>query len=73
MFCWEGAQTAAASTNEQHQILDNLPKDAHSRSISLSNKPAGGEERLLSSLKGVPIERVGLRYVSYSEQAQVGS
>lgn len=52
-----------AITDEEYQILDNLPKDIDSRSISLSNKPAGGEERLLSSLKGVPIEKVGLRYV----------
>ena len=45
------------------QILDKLPKDADSRSIVLSNKPANGEDRLLSSLKGVPIQKVGLRYV----------
>ncbi|KAL9132152.1 MAG: hypothetical protein Q9217_000086 [Psora testacea] len=55
------------------KILDNLPKDADSRTIVLSNKPFGGEERLLSSLKGVPISRVGLRhgdklYLKYDEQ-----
>ncbi|KAG8526776.1 nuclear protein localization protein 4 [Bacidia gigantensis] len=44
------------------QILDNLPKDVDSQSIVLSNKPHDGEERLLSSLRGVPIARVGLRH-----------
>lgn len=43
------------------QILDNIPKNVDSRSVTLSNKPFGGEDRLLSSLKGVAIERVGLR------------
>lgn len=45
----------------RQQILDNIPKDVDSRSVTLSNKPFGGEDRLLSSLKGVAIERVGLR------------
>ena len=43
------------------QILDNLPKNVDSRSLSLSNRPHAGEERLLSSLKGVPVEKVGLK------------
>ena len=43
------------------QILENLPDDVDSRSITLSNKPFGGEDRKLTSLKGVAIERVGLR------------
>ena len=55
------------------QILDKLPKDTDSRSIVLSNKPSGGQDRLLSSLRGVSIQRVGLShgdqlYVKYSEQ-----
>ena len=50
-----------ALSDFEHQILDNLPKDADSRSVTLSNKPFGGEERLLSSLRGVPISRDGLR------------
>ncbi|KAI4217155.1 MAG: hypothetical protein LQ351_000464 [Letrouitia transgressa] len=54
-------------------ILDNLPKDVDSRSVILSNRPHGGEDRLLSSLKGVAIERVGLKhgdklYLKYNEQ-----
>lgn len=43
------------------QILDNLPKDTDSRSLVLSNKPYGGEDRLLSSLNGVVISKVGLK------------
>ncbi|KAM0796500.1 endoplasmic reticulum and nuclear membrane proteinc Npl4 [Usnea florida] len=55
------------------KILDNLPKDVDSRSIVLSNKPFGGEDRLLNSLNGVPIAKVGLGhgdklYLKYSEQ-----
>ncbi|KAL8737809.1 MAG: hypothetical protein Q9181_001343 [Wetmoreana brouardii] len=58
------------------KILDNLPKDADSRTLTLSNKPHGGEDRLLSSLKGVAIERVGLRhgdklYIKYNEQPRI--
>lgn len=45
------------------QILDNVPKNVDSRSLTLSNKPFGGEDRLLSSLKNVTIDRVGLRYL----------
>ena len=48
------------------QILDKLPKNVDSTTITLSNKAHNGEERQLSSLKGVTIERVGLRYDSSS-------
>ncbi|KAI4128391.1 MAG: hypothetical protein LQ347_004200, partial [Umbilicaria vellea] len=56
------------------QILDKLPQSTDSKSIVLSNKPHGGEDRLLSSLKGITIERVGLKhgdklYLKYNEQA----
>ncbi|KAL8849448.1 MAG: hypothetical protein Q9221_005580 [Calogaya cf. arnoldii] len=58
------------------QVLDNLPKDVDSRTLTLSNKPHAGEDRLLSSLKGVAIERVGLKhgdklYIKYTELPQV--
>ncbi|KAL8862956.1 MAG: hypothetical protein Q9178_000898 [Gyalolechia marmorata] len=58
------------------KILDNLPKDVDSRTLTLSNKPHAGEDRLLSSLKGVAIDRVGLKhgdklYIKYTELPQV--
>ena len=56
--------------------MDKLPNNVDSTTISLSNKPHKGEERLLSSLAGVTIERVGLKhgaklYLNYQEQAQI--
>ncbi|KAL8768023.1 MAG: hypothetical protein Q9209_005627 [Squamulea sp. 1 TL-2023] len=58
------------------KILDNLPKGVDSRTLTLSNKPHAGEDRLLSSLKGIAIERVGLKhgdklYVKYKELPHV--
>ena len=58
------------------QILDKLPKETDSRSIILSNKRSGGQDRLLSSLAGVSIHRVGLShgdqlFIKYSEQPAV--
>ncbi|KAL8790548.1 MAG: hypothetical protein Q9213_000570 [Squamulea squamosa] len=58
------------------KILDNLPKAVDSRTLTLSNKPYAGEDRLISSLKGVAIESVGLKhgdklYVKYKELPQV--
>lgn len=47
-----------------------------SRTLTLSNKPHAGEDRLLSSLKGVAIDRVSLKhgdklYIKYKEQPQI--
>lgn len=58
------------------QILDKLPKDTDSGSIVLSNKRAGGQDRLLSSLAGVSIQRVGLShgdqlFIKYSDQPAI--
>jgi len=55
-------QTMARSKLTFSKILDSLPKDVDSRSIVVSNKPAGGQDRLLSSLKGVAFQNVGLQY-----------
>ncbi|MCJ1384854.1 nuclear protein localization protein 4 [Xylographa soralifera] len=55
-------------------ILDKLPKSVDSTTITLSNRPFGSDARLLSSLEGVTIERVGLKhgekiFLSYSDQS----
>ncbi|KAL8807752.1 MAG: hypothetical protein Q9223_002938 [Gallowayella weberi] len=56
------------------KILEHLPKNLDPRTLTLSNKPHAGEDRLLSSLNGIAIERVGLKhgdklFVKYNEQA----
>ena len=56
--------TAEPSTEFQSllsQILEKLPPDTESSSVSLSNKPQGGDARKLSQLKGVTIQQVGLK------------
>ncbi|MCJ1482349.1 nuclear protein localization protein 4, partial [Schaereria dolodes] len=65
-----------AFTSFLPQILDYLPKTTDSSTLTLSNKPFGGEERLLSSLKGITVERVGLKhgdklYVKYNDQPPI--
>ena len=57
-------------------ILDKLPKTVDPRTIQLSNRPHGGDERLLSSLKGVTLNQVGIGhgdkiFLNYDEQAPV--
>ena len=41
-----------------------------SRSISLANNPSGRDGRLLNSLVGIDIKRVGLRYIHLSSTAK---
>lgn len=53
------------------EILDNVPKNVDSTTVTLSNKPFGGEDRLLNSLKGVTIQRVGLRYMQLDSSSSV--
>ena len=46
------------------QILEKLPQNTDPNSITLSNRPHGGDARKIASLKGVSLQRVGLKYVS---------
>lgn len=48
------------------QVLEKLPKSVDPQSISVSNKPHGGDARQLASLKGVSFEQVGLQCVAWS-------
>lgn len=42
------------------QVAEKLPKNVDLSSITVSNKPQGGDARLLSSLQGVTFQRIGL-------------
>jgi nuclear protein localization family protein 4 len=42
------------------QIAEKLPANVDISSISVSNKPHGGESRKLTTLKGVQFEQIGL-------------
>jgi nuclear protein localization family protein 4 len=44
----------------QNQIAENLPKDTDLATLSVSNKPQGGDARLLKDLRGVKLKQVGL-------------
>lgn len=42
------------------QIAEKLPKNVDLESISVSNRPQGGDARKLAELKGVSFKQVGL-------------
>jgi len=42
------------------QIAEKLPKNVDIQSISVSNRPQGGDARKLADLKGVSFKQVGL-------------
>jgi nuclear protein localization family protein 4 len=44
------------------QVSEKLPKSVDIASISVSNRPQGGDHRKLNTLKGVTFAQVGLRY-----------
>lgn len=43
------------------QILEKLPSDVDAASITLSNRPQGGDARKVQALKGVTLKQVGLK------------
>lgn len=42
------------------QITEKLPKNVDLQSITISNRPQGGDARKLAELKGVSFKQVGL-------------
>jgi len=42
------------------QVAEKLPSNVDLSSITVSNKPSGGDARKISSLKGVSFQQVGL-------------
>ena len=42
------------------QVAEKLPKNVDLQSVSVSNKPHGGDARKLASLQGVTFQQVGL-------------
>lgn len=42
------------------QIAEKLPKNVDIQSISVSNRPQGGDARKIADLKGVSFKQVGL-------------
>ena len=42
------------------QITEKLPKDVDAQSITVSNRPQGGDARKIADLNGVSFKQVGL-------------
>jgi nuclear protein localization family protein 4 len=58
------------------QVADKLPKSVDISSITVSNKPFGGEARQLASLTGVSFQQVGLKhadqiFLDFKEQGTI--
>lgn len=51
------------------QIAEKLPKNVDLQTITVSNRPHGGDARNISELQGVSFEQVGLSYVNHSRFA----
>lgn len=45
------------------QILEKLPPKTDPQSVTLSNRPQGGDARQVSSLKNITLAQVGLKWV----------
>jgi nuclear protein localization family protein 4 len=45
------------------QVAEKLPKSVDIQSISVSNRPQGGDARKLAELEGVSFKQVGLTYM----------
>ncbi|KAF2705167.1 endoplasmic reticulum and nuclear membrane protein Npl4 [Pleomassaria siparia CBS 279.74] len=59
-------------------VAEKLPSNVDISSISVSNKPHGGESRKLSTLKGVTFKQVGLShgaqlYIDFTEQSSTSN
>lgn len=45
------------------QIAEKLPANTDPSTITVNNKPQGGDARKINSLQGVTFKQVGLKYV----------
>ncbi|GAB7363854.1 hypothetical protein MBLNU230_g4418t1 [Neophaeotheca triangularis] len=59
-------------------VLEKLPKDTVSSSVTISPKPHGGDSRTIESLQGVTFGRLGLThgtqiFLNYDEEAPVAN
>jgi nuclear protein localization protein 4 homolog len=43
------------------QVLEKLPKTTDAASITVSNRPQGGDARVLQNLRGISFGQVGLK------------
>ncbi|KAF2801856.1 NPL4-domain-containing protein [Mytilinidion resinicola] len=71
-------QPSTTFTDIIPQVAEKLPKTVDIKSISVSNKPHGGDHRKLSTLKGVTFGQVGLShgaplYLDFTDQQSVSN